>query len=59
MEVLFSFPLMYWKLLKNYVILFQLSIAGKLIASGTMEEIKGQHSLEDVFMEVVENGKEI
>ena len=33
--------------------------SGKLIASGTMEEIKGQHSLEDVFMEVVENGKEI
>ncbi len=32
---------------------------GKLIASGTMEEIKGQHSLEDIFMEVVENGKEI
>lgn len=33
--------------------------SGKLIASGNMEEIKGQHSLEDVFMEVVENGKEI
>ena len=33
--------------------------SGKLITSGTMEEIKGQHSLEDVFMEVVENGKEI
>lgn len=32
---------------------------GKLIASGTMEEIKGHHSLEDIFMEVVENGKEI
>ena len=33
--------------------------SGKLIANGTMEEVKGQHSLEDVFMEVVENGKEI
>ncbi len=33
--------------------------SGKLIASGTMEEVKGQHSLEDVFMEVVENGKQI
>lgn len=32
---------------------------GKLIASGTMEEIKGSHSLEDVFMEVVENDKPI
>lgn len=30
---------------------------GKLIESGTMEEIKGSHSLEDVFMEVVENDK--
>lgn len=30
---------------------------GKLIESGTMEEIKGSHSLEDVFMEVVENEK--
>lgn len=28
---------------------------GKLIESGTMEEIKGSHSLEDIFMEVVEN----
>lgn len=32
---------------------------GKLIASGTMEEIKGQHSLEDVFMGVVGNDKKI
>lgn len=31
--------------------------AGKLVESGTMEEIKGSHSLEDVFMEVVENDK--
>lgn len=30
---------------------------GKMVASGTMEEIKGNHSLEDVFMEVVENDK--
>ncbi|MGX8850326.1 ABC transporter ATP-binding protein [Amedibacillus sp. YH-ame10] len=30
---------------------------GKLIESGTMEEIKGSHSLEDVFMEVIENDK--
>ena len=28
---------------------------GRLIASGTMEEIKGNHSLEEVFMEAVEN----
>lgn len=28
---------------------------GRLIASGTMEEIKGNHSLEEVFMEVVES----
>lgn len=32
---------------------------GKLIASGTMAEIKGRHSLEDVFMGVVENDREI
>ena len=32
---------------------------GKLIESGTMEEIKGSHSLEDVFMEVVENGRQV
>lgn len=32
---------------------------GKLIESGTMDEIKGSHSLEDVFMEVVENDKQI
>lgn len=30
---------------------------GKLIESGTMEEIKGSHSLEDVFMGVIENDK--
>ena len=33
--------------------------SGKLIISGTMEEIKGKHSLEDIFMEVVENDKEV
>ena len=32
---------------------------GKLIESGTMEEIKGSHSLEDVFMEVVENERQV
>ena len=32
---------------------------GKLIESGTMEEIKGNHSLEDVFMEVVENERQV
>ncbi len=31
----------------------------KLIESGTMEEIKGSHSLEDVFMEVVENERQV
>lgn len=31
--------------------------SGKLIISGRMEEIRGSHSLEDVFMEVVENEK--
>lgn len=31
--------------------------SGKLIASGSMEEIRGSQSLEDVFMEVVENEK--
>lgn len=30
---------------------------GKLIVSGTMEKIRGSHSLEDIFMEVVENEK--
>lgn len=33
--------------------------SGKLIMSGTMEEIKGKHSLEDIFMEVVENDKKV
>ena len=28
---------------------------GKLIASGTMEEVKGQDSLENVFLELVEH----
>ena len=32
---------------------------GRLAESGTMEEIKGSHSLEDVFMEVVENDQKI
>ena len=32
---------------------------GKLIESGTMKEIKGSHSLEDVFMEVVENERQV
>ena len=32
---------------------------GKLMESGTMEEIKGSHSLEDVFMEVVENERQV
>lgn len=32
---------------------------GKLVESGTMEEIKGSHSLEDVFMEVVENERKV
>lgn len=32
---------------------------GKLAESGTMDEIKGTNSLEDVFMEVVENGGKI
>ena len=32
---------------------------GKLIESGTMEEIKGSHSLEVVFMEVVENERQV
>lgn len=32
---------------------------GKLAESGTMDEIKGANSLEDVFMEVVENGGKI
>ena len=32
---------------------------GKLVASGTMEEIKGNHSLEEVFMGVVENEKQV
>ena len=32
---------------------------GKLIASGTMDEIKGQQSLENVFMEVVEDDQKI
>ena len=32
---------------------------GKLIESGTMEEIKGSHSLEDVFMEVVKNERQV
>ena len=33
--------------------------SGHLIANGTMEEIKGHHSLEDVFMGVVENDEKI
>ena len=33
--------------------------SGKLIASGTMEEVKGRHSLEDIFMGVVENDEKI
>lgn len=33
--------------------------SGKLIASGTMEEVKGRHSLEDIFMGVVENDGKI
>lgn len=30
---------------------------GRLTASGTMEEIRGDHSLEDIFMEVIEHDK--
>lgn len=30
---------------------------GRLTASGTMEEIRGNHSLEDIFMEVIEHDK--
>ena len=33
--------------------------SGHLIANGTMEEIKGHHSLEDIFMGVVENVEKI
>lgn len=29
---------------------------GRLIASGTMEQVKGDHSLEEVFLELEENG---
>ncbi|MCI8284241.1 MAG: ABC transporter ATP-binding protein [Firmicutes bacterium] len=32
---------------------------GKMIASGTMEEVRGDHSLEDIFMEVFENDGKI
>lgn len=32
---------------------------GKLITSGIMDEIKGSHSLEDRFMEVIENDEQI
>ena len=28
---------------------------GKIVAEGTMEEVKGNSSLEDVFMELIDN----
>lgn len=31
--------------------------SGKLVASGTTEEVKGNHSLEDVFLELIDEGK--
>ena len=31
---------------------------GKLIVSGTMEEVKGNTSLEDVFLELEENSED-
>ena len=48
----FSFLLMCWRWQKNSVIKSPSSKAEKLITAGTMEEVKGNTSLENVFLEL-------
>ena len=48
----FSSLRMFWRLRKSFAIRSPLSSSGRLIASGTMDEVKGDQSLEDVFLEL-------